>query len=128
LAVILDGFSRKVVGWALERTLTSRLAIAALREAIAKRQPLTPLRCAQTVPIDSRKDRTEQHCTTRFKFASSCKCNEKGYLKMGPDRLKIPSLERDVPVRFRSRAPRNLLIQQPGPGVCSDHRSTLIGI
>jgi len=39
LAVILDGFSRKVVGWALERTLTSRLAIAALREAIAKRQP-----------------------------------------------------------------------------------------
>src|SRR5579872_3095399 len=39
LAVLLDGFSRKVVGWALERTLTSRLAIAALREAIAKRQP-----------------------------------------------------------------------------------------
>jgi len=39
LAVILDGFSRKVVGWALERTLTSRLAIAALREAIVKREP-----------------------------------------------------------------------------------------
>jgi putative transposase len=39
LAVILDGFSRKVVGWALERTLTSRLAIAALRDALAKRQP-----------------------------------------------------------------------------------------
>jgi putative transposase len=39
LAVILDGFSRKVVGWALERTLTSRLAIAALQQAIAKRQP-----------------------------------------------------------------------------------------
>jgi putative transposase len=35
----LDGFSRKVVGWALERTLTSRLAIAALQQAIAKRQP-----------------------------------------------------------------------------------------
>jgi putative transposase len=39
LAVILDGFSRKVVGWALERTLTSRLAIAALERAIPKRQP-----------------------------------------------------------------------------------------
>src|ERR1700746_2914236 len=39
LAVILDGFSRKVVGWALDRTLASRLAMAALREAIAKRQP-----------------------------------------------------------------------------------------
>jgi putative transposase len=39
LAVILDSFSRKVVGWALERTLSSRLAIAALEPAIAKRQP-----------------------------------------------------------------------------------------
>ena len=39
LAVILDGFSRKVVGWSLGRTLASRLAITALEQAIAKRQP-----------------------------------------------------------------------------------------
>lgn len=39
LAVILDGPSRKVVGWALERTLASRLAISALERAIADRQP-----------------------------------------------------------------------------------------
>lgn len=39
LAVILDRFSRKVVGWWLERTQASRLAIAALEQAIAKRQP-----------------------------------------------------------------------------------------
>ena len=39
LAVILDGFSRMVVGWALGRTLASRLAITALEQAIAKRQP-----------------------------------------------------------------------------------------
>ncbi len=39
LAVILDAFSRKVVGWALGRTLASRLAIAALEQAIKKRQP-----------------------------------------------------------------------------------------
>ena len=39
LAVILDGFSRKVVGWALERTLASRLPMAALEQAIAERQP-----------------------------------------------------------------------------------------
>jgi len=38
LAVILDAFSRKVVGWALDRTLASRLAIAALEQAIRKRQ------------------------------------------------------------------------------------------
>ncbi|MFI5305085.1 MAG: IS3 family transposase [Nitrospiria bacterium] len=39
LAVILDRFSRKVVGWALERTLASRLAIAALESAITTRKP-----------------------------------------------------------------------------------------
>ena len=39
LAVILDAFSRKVVGWALERSLAARLAIAALEKAIAERQP-----------------------------------------------------------------------------------------
>ena len=39
LAVILDGFSRKVVGWGLDRTLASRLASTALEQAIAERQP-----------------------------------------------------------------------------------------
>jgi putative transposase len=39
LAVILDSFSRKVVGWALERTLATRLTKAALEKAIATRQP-----------------------------------------------------------------------------------------
>jgi len=39
LAVILDAFSRKVVGWALGRTLASRLPITALEQAIVQRQP-----------------------------------------------------------------------------------------
>jgi transposase InsO family protein len=39
LAVLLDVFSRKVVGWALERTLQARLSLAALERAIANRQP-----------------------------------------------------------------------------------------
>jgi transposase InsO family protein len=39
LAVILDGFSRKVVGWALERSLATRLNKTALERAIAARQP-----------------------------------------------------------------------------------------
>jgi transposase InsO family protein len=39
LAVILDAFSRKVVGWALDRSLASRLAISALEQAFARRQP-----------------------------------------------------------------------------------------
>jgi len=39
LAVILDGFSRRVVGWELDRTLAARLPLAALEKAIAKRKP-----------------------------------------------------------------------------------------
>jgi len=39
LAVILDGWSRRVVGWALDRTLAARLAVTALERAIAARQP-----------------------------------------------------------------------------------------
>src|SRR5215208_4410007 len=34
LAVILDGFSRKVVGWTLERTLATRLTRTALERAV----------------------------------------------------------------------------------------------
>jgi len=43
LAVILDGFSRRVVGWSLDRTLTARLAIATLDQAIAERHPFPGL-------------------------------------------------------------------------------------
>jgi putative transposase len=39
LAVILDKWSRRVVGWALDRTLAARLAVTALQNAIAARQP-----------------------------------------------------------------------------------------
>ena len=39
LAVIPDGWSRKVVGWELGRTLAAELAIAALNKAIAERKP-----------------------------------------------------------------------------------------
>ena len=39
LAVILDAFSRKVVGWALDRTLANRLTISALEHAIVQRRP-----------------------------------------------------------------------------------------
>lgn len=39
LAVILDAFSRKVVGWALDQTLGNRLTITALERAVAQRRP-----------------------------------------------------------------------------------------
>ena len=39
LAVILDAFSRRVVGWELDKTLAVRLALAALHQALTERNP-----------------------------------------------------------------------------------------
>ena len=39
LAVVLDAFSRKAIGWELGRTLETKLALAALEAAIASRHP-----------------------------------------------------------------------------------------
>jgi putative transposase len=39
LAVVLDVYSRKVVGWALGRSLKASLSLSALRQAIEQRQP-----------------------------------------------------------------------------------------
>lgn len=39
LAVILDLFSRRVIGWAISKHIDAELALAALRQAIAQRQP-----------------------------------------------------------------------------------------
>src|SRR5215210_5152536 len=38
LAVILDAFSRRLIGWALEPYLRAELAVEALRRALATRQ------------------------------------------------------------------------------------------
>src|ERR1700737_1996915 len=39
LAVVLDAFSRRVIGWALDRSLEDDLAIAALKMALKRRTP-----------------------------------------------------------------------------------------
>jgi len=39
LAVVIDGYSRRVVGWALDRTVEDDLALAALRRALELRRP-----------------------------------------------------------------------------------------
>ena len=39
LAVVLDAFSRRVIGWALGRTLEAELAASALRMALLARKP-----------------------------------------------------------------------------------------
>ena len=39
LAVVLDAFSRRVIGWALGRTLEADLTVTALRGALLERKP-----------------------------------------------------------------------------------------
>ena len=39
LAIVLDRFSRKAIGWSLDRTLAARIAVAALQQAVERRQP-----------------------------------------------------------------------------------------
>jgi putative transposase len=39
LAVVIDRYSRKAIGWALSRSLTATVAVNALRQAIQRRQP-----------------------------------------------------------------------------------------
>lgn len=43
VATILDLFSRSVVGWALDTTLTTRLAMSALQSAVQRRRPTAGL-------------------------------------------------------------------------------------
>jgi transposase InsO family protein len=43
LAVVLDAFSRRVVGWAINRSLRSTVAVDALKQAIESRKPLPGL-------------------------------------------------------------------------------------
>jgi transposase InsO family protein len=43
LAVVLDAFSRRVIGWALGQSLEAELALAALGMALVERQPLPGL-------------------------------------------------------------------------------------
>jgi putative transposase len=43
LGVILDSYSRRVVGWALSRTLEAELTLSALRMAIRQRKPMPGL-------------------------------------------------------------------------------------
>jgi putative transposase len=43
LAVILDAFSRRVIGWALDRTLEDELTLQALRMALKRRKPAAGL-------------------------------------------------------------------------------------
>jgi len=58
LAVILDAFSRRVIGWELDRNLTTGLVLPALRQALANR--------ALTGDIVHHSDRGVQYCSGEY--------------------------------------------------------------
>jgi putative transposase len=58
LAVVLDRFSRRVIGWALERSLTSELALKALQRAVEQRQP--------PAGVVHHSDRGVQYCSREY--------------------------------------------------------------
>lgn len=60
LAVILDGFSRKVVGWALAPDLDASLAIEALDHALADRKP-------KPASLIHHSDRGVQYASTEYR-------------------------------------------------------------
>jgi len=58
LAVILDAYSRRVIGWELGETLEAELALAALRRALAER--------ATPVGLIHHSDRGVQYCSAAY--------------------------------------------------------------
>ena len=59
LAVIVDLFSRQIVGWSLDKTMTKQLVLAALRQACFRRKPGTGL--------IFHTDRGSQYCSSDFR-------------------------------------------------------------
>lgn len=58
LAVILDAFSRRVIGWELDRSLTTGLVLSALRQALTGRTPAGD--------IVHHSDRGVQYCSGEY--------------------------------------------------------------
>jgi putative transposase len=59
LAVVIDLYSRQVVGWSLDKTMTKELVLSALRQAYFRRQPGTGL--------IFHSDRGSQYCSKEFR-------------------------------------------------------------
>lgn len=77
LAILLDLFSRKIVGWAFEMSMEASLVIAALRKAIRSRQPLPGLihhtdRGGQYAAIEYRKLLSRTHIKQSMSRAADC--------------------------------------------------------
>ena len=68
LAVVLDAFSRRVIGWALGRTLEAGLAIAALAMALSDSR--SPVGCITPIAVCSTPRRIIRICSNSTKLES----------------------------------------------------------
>jgi putative transposase len=59
LCVVIDLFSRQVVGWELEKQMTKKLVLSALEQSVLRRQPATGLLFHS--------DRGSQYCSKEFR-------------------------------------------------------------
>lgn len=104
LAVVLDMFSRKVIGWAMEQTLATSLSLSALQMALLARQPQTELlhhsdRGAQYASGDYRAVLEALHIQVSMSRIANCYDNapmESFFATLKTELLDEPS--------FRSRA------------------------
>ena len=62
LAVVEDLFSRKVVGWSMDRTMTSRLVVDALEMALARR-----LKGSSSLELVAHSDRGSQYASEHYR-------------------------------------------------------------
>ena len=104
LAVVLDLFSRRVVGWSMSRTMERSLVISALEMAVSRRHPRMGLLCHS--------DRGSQYASHDYQQALSqagivCSMSRKGNCwDNAPMESFFASLKRELVhrARFRSRA------------------------
>jgi putative transposase len=77
LAAVLDLYSRKIVGWAMDSTMTRQLVIDAFKQAIGRRKPLTGLihhsdRGSQYASTEYQKLLKKHHCNSSMSRKGNC--------------------------------------------------------
>ena len=73
LAVILDAFSRRVIGWALDRTLEAALTLQALHMALARRRAVGRDWCITPIAACNTPAPITRNCSRTTASASACR-------------------------------------------------------
>ena len=73
LAVLLDAFSRRLLGWHLDRSLEAGLAVIALKMALSCRARCGPAWCITRIKACSMRPRNIRTCSRNTGSASACR-------------------------------------------------------